>query len=110
MADVVDITIDRQRSVTLSFDDGAVLEFPLTALRQACPCATCRGQRDQGREPWTPRPGHEQPTVLDASLVGAWGLSFQWDDGHDTGIYSWDGLRRWYEQAEPGDSIESGGA
>ena len=41
-----------------------------------------------------PRPG--QTTELwieDAELVGAWGLSIRWSDGHSTGIYSWELLR-----------------
>ena len=33
--------------------------------------------------------------IEDAELVGAWGLSVTWNDGHSTGIYSWDALRRW---------------
>jgi len=100
MAEVIDISIERQQSVTVTYDDGVRLELPLIDLRGVCPCATCRGQRERGIEPWSPRPGRETPTIVDASLVGAWGLSIQWDDGHDTGIYSWDGLRRWFDDSD----------
>ena len=31
-------------------------------------------------------------------LVGAWGISFTWNDGHATGIYPWDALRRWCDE------------
>jgi DUF971 family protein len=97
MATVTDIDIDRLRSVRLTFDDGFGCEFPLDALRAACPCATCRAFRDRGEPAW-PRPG-QPPTVTieDAELAGAWGLSIRWSDGHSTGIYSWDALRRWCE-------------
>ncbi len=99
---VTDIEVDRQRAVTLTFDDGLVAVFPLAELRALCPCATCRGWRDRGEEPW-PRPGTSpELSILDAELVGAWGISFTWSDGHATGIYPWDGLRRWFEARPSG--------
>jgi DUF971 family protein len=102
MAIVSDIDIDRERSVTLTFDDGRICEFALVDLRAACPCASCRSWRDRGEQAW-PRPGQStELTVVDAELVGAWGLSLNWSDGHATGIYSWDALRRWCDGATDG--------
>jgi DUF971 family protein len=95
VATVTDIDIDRERSVTITFDDGVVCEFGLEQLRVACPCATCRSWRDRGETSW-PRPGQGTDLrVEDAELVGAWGLSLTWNDGHSTGIYPWDALRDW---------------
>jgi len=94
-ATVVDISVERTRAVTLVFDDGVTCVFPLPELRAACPCAACRGRRDAGRAAWDGPP--EQLEILDAELAGAWGLSLRWQDGHDTGIYPWDSLRRWYD-------------
>jgi DUF971 family protein len=37
--------------------------------------------------------------IEEAELVGAWGLSVTWNDGHATGIYPWDALRRWCDEA-----------
>jgi DUF971 family protein len=91
----VDVDVEREVAVTITFDDGAVCRYDLVDLRRACPCATCRGLRDAGQESW-PRPGSPEPlTVVDAELVGAWGMSFTWNDGHDTGIYPWEALRSW---------------
>jgi DUF971 family protein len=107
VATVTDIDIDRERSVRLTFDDGFGCEFDLEPLRRACPCATCRSLRDKGEAAW-PRPG--QATTLrieSAELVGAWGLSVTWSDGHSTGIYSWDALRRWCD-ADPDDEAAGG--
>lgn len=95
-----DITIEKERAVTITFADGRVAAFGLTDLRGACPCATCRAAREQGREPW-PQPGSPQPlTVRDAALTGAWGLSITWNDGHATGIYPFESLRRWADEGE----------
>jgi DUF971 family protein len=74
VATVTDIDIDRERSVTITFDDGRVCAFGLEELRRACPCATCRSWRDRGEPAW-PRPGqHPTLRVEDAQLVGASGL------------------------------------
>ena len=38
--------------------------------------------------------------MTDVSLVGSYALQPVWDDGHDTGIYSWDYLWRLCPAAE----------
>jgi DUF971 family protein len=91
------IEVARDESVTVTFGDGYVARFDLLALRHGCPCATCRAQRDQGEAVW-PRPGSPQPLrVEDARLHGAWGLAITWNDGHSTGIFPFELLRRWHE-------------
>lgn len=90
-----DIEVDRDEAVTIHWRDGHVSRYRLEPLRRACTCATCRNERDRGREVW-PRPGApERLAIVDARLTGAWGLSITWNDGHSTGIYAWDVLRAW---------------
>lgn len=102
MSTVTDVEVDRERAVTVTFDDGRTCSFPLGELRAACPCAQCRGQREAGQPVW-PRPGApETISIVDADLVGAWAISFVWSDGHATGIYPWDALRRWCDEG-PGE-------
>ena len=89
------VELDRDAGLTLEWRDGTKLTFGLEELRRNCPCAECRGVREQGR---TPGPGPDAPTALtalDAHLVGGWGLSIRWSDGHETGIYAWSILRAW---------------
>jgi DUF971 family protein len=106
-ATVTDIDVDRDRSVTVRFDDGVEHRFELVELRAACPCASCRARREQGEVAW-PRPGvPSEIAVADAELVGAWGISFRWSDGHGTGIYPWDSLHRWAMGERPGIVDES---
>ncbi len=90
-------TIDLERDVglTIAWDDGVVSRFGLEELRVNCPCAECRGLRDQGAVVW-PKPTSPQPLRAEsAELVGAWGISLIWNDGHSTGIYNWELLRAW---------------
>ena len=92
---VAKIDVERDRGLTLVFDDGFECFFATDDLRLACPCATCRGLRDQGRDVW-PAPGAPVPArIEDAQLVGAWGLGILWNDGHSTGIYPFESLREW---------------
>lgn len=101
---VVDVELERQRELRVAYDDGVTCTFPLLLLRQACPCATCRGRRDLSR------PAYEGSsiTALGAQMHGNWGLSIDWSDGHSTGIYPWSHLRSWWdtdladEYAQPG--------
>ena len=89
------IDVDREHGVTLVWADHDVSRFELLELRANCPCAECRERRRAGETIW-PRPAAPQPLrLLDARLVGAFGIAFDWNDGHSTGIYTWDALRRW---------------
>jgi len=93
----VTIDLERDQGLTIVWDDDVVSRFTLEELRVNCPCAECRGLRDQGAVVW-PKPTSPQPLHAEgAELVGAWGLSVRWNDGHSTGIYAWDVLRAWSE-------------
>lgn len=94
---VADIEVRRNESVRVEYVDGEVATFPVEALRAACPCATCRGIRERGGTPWPPAGRAASISILDAQLAGAWGLQLRWSDGHDTGIYAWSVLRRWWD-------------
>jgi DUF971 family protein len=86
----VTIDVRRDDGVTLTWADGATSRFGLEELRRHCPCAECRGRRDRAQPVW-PLPSSPQPLrIVDAKLVGAWGIGFTWNDGHTTGIYSWE--------------------
>ncbi len=89
------IDVDKNDGVTLTFLDGHVARFDLMRLRLGCPCATCRTLRERGEDSW-PRPGSAVPLRIEsAGLCGAWGLIITWNDGHDTGIFPFESLRRW---------------
>ncbi len=89
------IEVDRAQGVTLTWADGETSGFGLEELRVNCPCAECRGLRERELPVW-PKPNSPQPLRMeDAELVGAWGITLRWNDGHSTGIFSWELLRQW---------------
>ena len=92
---VIDVELRRGDSLTVEYEDRVTASFPLAALREGCPCAGCRGRRDTGHA----ASAGESIDAVDAELHGNWGISIRWNDGHDTGIYSWSLLRRWWDGA-----------
>lgn len=87
----------------IDWKDGHHSSWSFAWLRDACPCATCHEEREAtGRKPGEPRakaatllPMYQpvpRPTMV--TPVGRYAISFTWNDGHSSGIYSWDFLRR----------------
>jgi DUF971 family protein len=90
-----DVELDRTAGLTLHWVDGSSSHFGLEELRRNCPCAECRGLREQG-VPVGPKPRSLLPfTAIGAELIGGWGLTINWSDGHGTGIFAWSILRAW---------------
>ncbi|MHB8624709.1 MAG: gamma-butyrobetaine hydroxylase-like domain-containing protein [Aggregatilineales bacterium] len=96
------ITLDKTAGVlVIDWPDGQKCRYPLPQLREACPCVECRGgHENMGRagDPddllaltLTPTRSYR---VESAALVGNYALQFFWDDGHHTGIYTWEYLKR----------------
>ena len=89
------VELDRNAGLTLQWPDGTSAHFGLEELRRNCPCAECRGLREQGRSVGPNPRSLLAFSALDAELVGGWGMSIRWSDGHSTGIYAWSILRAW---------------
>ena len=95
--ELVGLDVERESGVTARFADGHVATFTVGELRMACPCATCRDLRDRGKAPWPLPNGPTTLAISDARFHGAWGVNITWNDGHSTGIYPFETLRRWSE-------------
>ena len=87
----------------IDWKDGHSSAWNFAWLRLACPCATCHEERDAtGRKAGEPKPKsqnllqmYEAPVQpMEVTPVGKYALKFKWSDGHESGIYSWEYLRR----------------
>ena len=79
------------RTLEIAFDDGARFELPAEYLRVMTGSAVDRGHGAGARPPI---PGKQAVALVDARPVGAYALRLVFDDGHDTGLYSFDELYR----------------
>jgi DUF971 family protein len=82
--------------LALAFDDGVECYLPLVTLRRACPCAACQGEPDALGRVVRPVPsiGEAGFRLRKLETVGGYALQLYWGDGHSTGIYTYDYLRR----------------
>ena len=88
----VEPTEDGQR-LRIVWGDGHVSEYRPRALRLICPCAGCVEEMT-GRPLLNPAAVPEDVMPEAIHYVGRYALRFRWSDGHETGIYPWDLLRR----------------
>jgi DUF971 family protein len=83
--------------LAVKWDDGAEDFIALEKLRRACPCAGCKGEVDiLGNlyiNPALPLTAKSFEFVKMIS-VGGYAIQPVWADGHNTGIYSFEYLRR----------------
>lgn len=84
-------------ALRITWSDGSAREYPIKALREACPCASCREKRLAATQK-PPllnilRPEETQPLRIQGmNPVGNYAYSIEFSDGHDTGIYTLDHL------------------
>jgi DUF971 family protein len=99
----VRVLLTEGKGLEIDWADGHKSAWTFAWLRNGCPCATCVDERkQQGRKAGQPKPKPAEllpmyaPPAKPASAhaVGRYALQFNWLDGHSSGIYSWEYLRR----------------
>ena len=89
----VEVHVDR-REMRITWSDGHQAVYDFEALRWRCPCAECQGEGNlPGKLASTRALSAEQTTMADLRVVGRYGFSPVWADGHETGIYTFRALR-----------------
>ena len=83
----------RSVGIQMTWEDGHLSDYSYEYLRLSCQCAACVDE-------WTgeslikkesiPKDIHPE----EISQVGNYAVQINWSDGHNTGIYSFDLLRR----------------
>ncbi len=81
----------KSRVLEIAFDDGARFELPCELLRVYSPSAEVRGH-GPGQE--VLQVGKEHVNIKGIEPVGTYAVKLVFDDGHDSGLYSWDLLYR----------------
>ncbi|MCF8720513.1 DUF971 domain-containing protein [Nitrospina gracilis] len=82
-----------ESTLGITWPDGHESVYPVKLLREKCPCAHCIDE-------WTGekkiKPGMIPDSIrpLKIKAVGLYALQFDWNDGHSTGLYPYELLRR----------------
>lgn len=99
------------QELAIKWADGSESFLPLEKLRLCCPCAGCQGERDvmgnlYQAPPQTLLPASFQ--IVRVSSIGGYAVQPVWADGHNTGIYPFDYLRRVADAGTPDTGADSG--
>ncbi len=96
--------LQAEQVLELTWADGNVARLGYRYLRGECPCASCRNE-------WT---GQRilDPSTIRADLrlegmegIGNYAVRLGWNDGHSSGLYTWETLERLYRESPPGSPI-----
>jgi DUF971 family protein len=79
----------KSRVLEVAFDDGSRFELPFEYLRVFSPSAEVRGH-GPGQE--TLQLGKHEVGIKAIDPIGNYAVRLVFDDGHDTGLYTWDYL------------------
>jgi DUF971 family protein len=93
-----ELKLDKEKRVlTVSFDDGTYFALPAELLRVLSPSAEVQGHSEDQRVTVS---GKRNVGILRLEPVGNYAVRIVFDDGHDTGLFSWIYLRELGEQQD----------
>ena len=77
------------KALSVAFDDGEQFRIPFETLRVESPSAEVQGHSPDQKITVT---GKENVQVTAAEPVGRYAVRLIFDDGHDSGLFTWDYL------------------
>ena len=82
--------------LAVQWNDGTESYLDLQFLRRACPCAACGGEPDVLGNIMRPNVSYSDTSfeLAGFQIVGGYAIQPRWADGHETGIYTFQYLRR----------------
>ena len=90
------------QELAIKWDDGSESFLNLETLRRQCPCAGCKGEVDvmgnlhkNPDRPLTPAAFQ----LVRVEMVGGYALQPVWADGHASGLFAFDYVKRLAEEA-----------
>ena len=86
-----------RRSLSVSFDDGVAHALPAEYLRVLSPSAEVQGHSPEQR---TTVPGKQDVAITAVDPVGNYAVRLTFDDGHNTGLFTWSYLRKLGDEHE----------
>jgi DUF971 family protein len=85
------VAMEKGRVLEVAFDDGQAIRLSAEKLRVESPSAEVQGHSPSQKRAVT---GKENVAIVAIEPVGNYAIKIVFDDGHDTGLYTWDYLRK----------------
>lgn len=84
-----------ENNLIIEWNDGKRCSYTWVQLRQNCPCASCREEREQPPDPFRILKTNELQPLKPVSMtpIGRYAYKIVWNDEHDTGIFTLEHLR-----------------
>ena len=91
----IKIKLFTPEGLQISWKGGHQATYSYDSLRELCPCASCRDAPPVVRTTSEAFPiyGKGPIQLTGATPIGHYAIQFTWNDGHATGIYSYNYLR-----------------
>lgn len=98
----IQLGLTREGELIIDWEDGQRRRYSVGELRTHCPCAGCQGHGVG--TPAAPPPVEPGLTIRQMDPVGNYAYRILFSDGHETGIYTLELLRRLgvAERSSPG--------
>ncbi len=96
MIEPTQIIEETDRAISITWSDDAKTSYNAAQLRKSCPCASCVNEWT-GEKILNTDKISDDITFLKTSVVGRYALNFHFSDGHETGIFTFQFLRKFAE-------------
>ena len=94
----VQIKITEKKNLKIKWDDNSDSLIEIRKLRLFCPCATCVSEREEQGKFYIPLISDNQTNIKNIEQIGSYAIGITWKDGHNTGIYEYNYLRKLSEE------------
>ena len=81
------------KTLGIIWTDGVESSYDVVVLRRKCPCAACVDEMT-GKRLLSPSEVGDNVRPVTINSVGRYALNIEFNDGHKTGIYSFESLRK----------------
>jgi DUF971 family protein len=78
--------VSNEKTLVLKFDNGETFRLPAEYLRVESPSAEVQGHAEEERKTI---PGRRHVGIMGIEQMGNYAIKINFDDLHDTGIFSW---------------------
>ncbi len=82
--------------LVIDWEDGKTCKYLWKELREKCPCAGCKEERETPPDPFRILSPSEMQPLKPVSItpVGYYAYKITWSDGHDAGLFTLEFLRQ----------------